>query len=196
MSTPLKGRGMRPRRSIGGRFLQCPRSAVKMWAAVGKRVAVRQRAAEPRSVLVVAGDLLDQIDDAAAQLGVLDPHEGLGQRQAVGGREKIGDIGGRGRFGRCRPALPGDVRRAFEEERRPAPAECARSAAAGSRRCGSCPSRISAPAGKSGRARRRASPGSCQHHPAHAHAAAHMLVDRFGAFLAIITISYAAFDAS
>ena len=38
----------------------------------------------------LAGHLLDQVDDAAAQLGVLDPHEGLDQCEPVGGREKIG----------------------------------------------------------------------------------------------------------
>ena len=35
----------------------------------------------PGLTSVLARDLLDQIDDAAAQLGVLDAHERLGQRK-------------------------------------------------------------------------------------------------------------------
>jgi hypothetical protein len=35
------------------------------------------------SALFVRRDLLDQVNDAAPQLGVADPHECLGQRQAV-----------------------------------------------------------------------------------------------------------------
>ena len=57
-----------------------------MWAVVGNRGG----GGPPRSRLVGAGDLLDQIDDSAAQLGVLDAHEGLGQRQReAGGTEAL-----------------------------------------------------------------------------------------------------------
>ena len=137
------------------RFLQRQAGPVKMWAAVGCAVGRKRRQA-----VVFAGDLLDQIDDAAAQLGVLDAHERLGQREAVGGREEIRHVGGRGRFGQA--VAPAGRRRArLRRKTTPAPAGSARSAAAGWRRSGWCPFRISAPAGTSGRARRRASPGSC-----------------------------------
>ena len=44
-----------------------------MWAAVGKRSGRKTGApVGARSALVVGRDLLDQIDDPAAQLGVLD----------------------------------------------------------------------------------------------------------------------------
>jgi len=39
-----------------------------------------------------ARHFLDQIDDAAAQLAVLDAHEGLRQRQPVAGRKQAGGI--------------------------------------------------------------------------------------------------------
>src|SRR5665213_716718 len=45
------------------------------------------------------GDLLDQVDDAAPELGVGDAREGAGQRQTLGGREEIGNVGRRGAFG-------------------------------------------------------------------------------------------------
>ena len=56
------------------------------WAAVGT--------APPKpALLLVVGDLLDQIDDAPSQLGIADARKRLGERQPVRGREKIGDIG-------------------------------------------------------------------------------------------------------
>src|SRR5450755_3739928 len=45
------------------------------------------------------GDLLDQFDDAAPELGVGDACERAGQRQALGGRQKIGNVSRRGAFG-------------------------------------------------------------------------------------------------
>src|SRR5271169_2563571 len=83
-----------------------------MWAESGRPWAPR-----PASLLVV-GDLLDQVDDAPSQLGIVDTRERLGERQPVRGREKIGDIGGRGRLTYVvvtRSRL--NVRRALEEER-------------------------------------------------------------------------------
>jgi hypothetical protein len=59
---------------------------VKVRAALGKTPA-----ALPRD-FVVAGDLLDQLDDPAAQFAVLDLHERLGQRQSIGRSQKVGDI--------------------------------------------------------------------------------------------------------
>src|SRR5580765_1890796 len=41
------------------------------------------------------GDLLHQFDDTAVKLGIGDPGECTRQRQAFGGREKIGNIGRR-----------------------------------------------------------------------------------------------------
>src|SRR5882724_6173028 len=43
-------------------------------------------------------DLFDQIDDAAAELGVRDARERPRQRQTLRGREKVGDIGRRSAF--------------------------------------------------------------------------------------------------
>src|SRR5580700_8006126 len=87
-----------------------------MWAESGRPWAPC-RAAKPASVLVV-GDLLDQIDDAPSQLGIADARKCLGERQAVRGREKIGNIGGRRRLTHVvltRSRL--NIRRALEEER-------------------------------------------------------------------------------
>src|SRR5215469_9637142 len=44
------------------------------------------------------GDLLDQIDDAAAELGIADARERARQRQTFRGREEVGDVGRRGAF--------------------------------------------------------------------------------------------------
>ena len=62
-----------------------------MWANAG-------RDGNARRLVFVAGDLLDQIDDAPAQLAVFDAHERLGQRQTVGSGEKVGDVSRRRRF--------------------------------------------------------------------------------------------------
>ena len=47
-----------------------------------------------RSILVTASDLLDEVGDATPQLGVPNLHEGFGERQAVGGGEELGHVGG------------------------------------------------------------------------------------------------------
>src|ERR1700726_2969936 len=44
------------------------------------------------------GDLFGQFDDAAPELGVGDAREGTGQRQALGGRQKIGNVSRRAAF--------------------------------------------------------------------------------------------------
>ena len=62
--------------------LAVSRSPVKVWAAVGRTLRLVLQACRRLTVLVVH-DLLDQLDDTAAQFGVLDPHESLGQRQSV-----------------------------------------------------------------------------------------------------------------
>jgi hypothetical protein len=46
------------------------------------------RRARERSI-VFAGDLFDQIDDAAAELRLLDARERLGERQAFGCRQEV-----------------------------------------------------------------------------------------------------------
>ena len=38
--------------------------------------------------------LLHQLDQTTAQLRIFDTHERLDQRETVGGRQKIGDVGG------------------------------------------------------------------------------------------------------
>src|SRR5580704_14170871 len=84
-----------------------------MWAESGRRWALK-----PALILVV-GDLLDQIDDAPSQLGIADARKRLGERQSIRGREKIGDIGRRGCLTDVvlthSPQL--NIRRALEEER-------------------------------------------------------------------------------
>src|SRR5579872_6327921 len=44
------------------------------------------------------GDLFDQFDDAAPNLGIGDARERAGQRQALGGCQEIGDVGRRSSF--------------------------------------------------------------------------------------------------
>src|ERR1700692_2026532 len=44
------------------------------------------------------GDLFDQLDNAAPELGVGDARERTGQREALGGCEKIGNVSRRGSF--------------------------------------------------------------------------------------------------
>ena len=121
--TPLAG----PCGRVGqGVFLAASPRAVKMWAAVGeslcavdgssREVTGRVRSAATRTSLSPA-IFFHQIDDAAPELGVLDPHESLGQGEAFGGGEEIGHIGRRWRF--LQPVVMPAVRRgrAFEEER-------------------------------------------------------------------------------
>src|SRR3984893_6267720 len=92
-----------------------------MWAESGRPWAPRRGfAPKPTSLpsLLVVGDLLDQVDDAPSQLGIIDTRKRLGEGEAVRGGEKIGHIGGRGRLTDvvvARSRL--DVRRALEEER-------------------------------------------------------------------------------
>jgi hypothetical protein len=65
--------------------------------------------------LFLAGNLFDQIDDAPAQLAILDAHERLGQRKAVRCGEEVGHVSRR----RClaeAAGLTGRMRRAFEEK--------------------------------------------------------------------------------
>ena len=100
------------------------------------------------SALVVGRDLLDQIDDPAAELRVLDAHEGLGQREPVRGRQEVGDIGRRRRLRQSRPAFVPERAARLRRRTTPALAGCARSVEAGSRRSGSHPSRTSALAGR------------------------------------------------
>src|SRR4029079_3684989 len=86
---------------------------------VGERWArpARKMSGDSASALA-AGNLLDQVDDAPPELGIVDAHERLGERQAVGGREKIGHIGGRGRLAEAfRSRHTGNARRPVKEER-------------------------------------------------------------------------------
>src|SRR5262245_64439613 len=65
--------------------------------------------------LVLAGDLFNEIDDPATELGLLDPRERLSERQALGGREEVRHVGGRWCFFHT---IHAGVQRggAFEEE--------------------------------------------------------------------------------
>src|SRR5262245_59778528 len=51
-----------------------------------------------KSLALLAGDLFHQIHDPAAQPRVLDVRERLGQRQAIGARQEVGDVVGNRRF--------------------------------------------------------------------------------------------------
>jgi hypothetical protein len=94
-TTKPRGAGLRP-------FLAVPPGVVKVWAEWDERAVLCGTANRPlcrlygsfllasSSVTVVlAGNLLDQIDDAAPQFGFLDPHERLGQREPLRCGEKI-----------------------------------------------------------------------------------------------------------
>ena len=95
-----------------------------------------RRAAHPRSsrgqalagkcsgpIRFGARHLLDEIDDAAAQLGARNAHEGFHQRQAVTRRKEVGDRGRRRRFTQS-GQLARRRRRAFKEERRHLEDQC------------------------------------------------------------------------
>src|SRR5450759_5436114 len=62
------------------------------------------------------GDLFDQFDDAAPELGVGDARERTGQRQALGGRQKIGNVGRRSSFGEA-PGVRGAAGASLEQKR-------------------------------------------------------------------------------
>jgi hypothetical protein len=40
--------------------------------------------------MISTSNLFDEVDDGRAEVSTLDFHESLGERQAVGGREKVG----------------------------------------------------------------------------------------------------------
>src|SRR5579862_2261604 len=91
---------------------------VKMWAKGGRGGVVRRSRRAVLSALLVCRDLFDEVDDTAAQLGVVDPRKRFGQRQPVRGGKKIGDVSRRGRFSHSfRAPRARDVGRAIEEER-------------------------------------------------------------------------------
>jgi uncharacterized protein YjiS (DUF1127 family) len=64
-------------------------------------------------------DLLDKPDHGATQFCIFDTHERLHQIQAVGCREEVGHVGGRGSFSRHPSRWPNARRgrRALEEKR-------------------------------------------------------------------------------
>src|SRR6516225_6036557 len=95
--------------------------AVKMWAKGGRLPwfwpAALRRLFEYSSAFVAGGNLLDEIDDAAPQFRIFDPHEGFGQSEAVGGRQEVGNVSRRGRFGQAFMAARGlCAGRAFKEK--------------------------------------------------------------------------------
>src|ERR1039457_2576378 len=65
------------------------------------------------------GDLLDQIDDATPELGLLDLHEGLGEGKPVGGGQEVRYVGRGGGLAHALGAVAGlrmEARRSLEEE--------------------------------------------------------------------------------
>src|ERR1700716_993904 len=104
----------------GRRVFAASRSAVKQRRQRGQDVglisaASRNSVGEIGSAVVFARDLADEIDNAAARLRVLYPHECLGQREPIGGRQKIGDISRRWRVAET-AGLSSDLRRVFVEK--------------------------------------------------------------------------------
>ena len=67
------------------------------------------------SVFAFSGDLLNQVNDASPELGVLNAHEGFRERKPIRRGEEVGDIGGRRRLIQS-VRLSGQGRCAFEEE--------------------------------------------------------------------------------
>ena len=106
-------------------------------------------------------------------LGSLMRDEGLVQLQALGRRQEVDDVGrapALRRSPRCRSARRG----APSKKNETGTPGCSRSPAAGWRRSGSCPSRISGPAGRSGRALAELLLAHAEQHAPHAHPAADM----------------------
>src|SRR5947209_6371798 len=93
-------------------FVASSRSAAECGQAVGEdgttpkkdrvrkpRLSVVRQLFSPSGLIIIAaGNLFDQIDDAAPELWLLDPHEGFRQRKSFGSGEKIRHIGRRGSF--------------------------------------------------------------------------------------------------
>ena len=158
-------------------------SAVKMWAVVGKRCG-RWPQRRPRVQALSSPAICSTRSTIRRRsLASLMPHEGLGQRQAVGGRQEVGDIGRRGRLGQSVRLLARRVRRAVEEERhrhlqdvrdllQPARADPVRALLVFLHLL-------------EGQAERVAELflAHAQHHPAHPHPRAHVLVGRIGRLL-------------
>src|ERR1700731_745792 len=69
----------------------------------------------PISVLP-PGDLLDQIDDATPELGLLDLHEGLGEGEPIRGGEEVRYVARGGSLGHAAVGLRMEGRGALEEE--------------------------------------------------------------------------------
>ena len=194
IDTPPQSTTSQPRRVSRPCFLQCQAPGqdvgTQTWARVARSPTGPQRVAAGS---FFAGDLLDEIDDAPAQLGFsirMNDLVSAARRRWRGSRtHRPARAPPHAVLACTRPTWSARLRRRMT----PAPAGYSKSAAAGWRRCGWCPSRISAPAGTSGRVRRRASPGSSlsiirrmrTRDPT-------CLSIGLGAFLAIITISYVA----
>src|ERR1700730_10901955 len=84
----------------------------------GSLVALAPRNETLLSTLVggfARGDLLDQFDDAAPELGIRDARERAGQRQTLRGRQKIGNVSRRGAFGEA--FARGAARSSLEQKR-------------------------------------------------------------------------------
>jgi hypothetical protein len=151
---------------------------------VGKRWALAHRAVGGLLLALLARrDLLDEINDAPPQLGVADPHEGLGECQTVRGGEKVGDISRRGCFSHSfRPPCARDVRRTIEKER-DRHLQYLRDLlkSAGTNAIGALLILLNLLKGEAERVAQLLLTHA-QHHPAHAHPAADVLVDRIWGF--------------
>ena len=127
-------------------------------------------------MVMVDSDLLHELDDTSLEFRVLDPHEGLGERESVRRGEKVGHVGRRRRRF-CRLGCTRYARCALEEERhrdlqdvgdllQSAHADAVRALLVLLdllKRQAKCAAEIHL--------------AHCQHHPAHAHPAADVLVD-------------------
>src|SRR3569623_420579 len=93
-----------------------PNPASATLAIKGSWQKRKSKMRSPRSGRVLrSGDLFDEVDDAAAKLGVGDLRESARQRQSLGGRKKVRDVSGRGCFAETLDAGAA-ARTAFEQE--------------------------------------------------------------------------------
>src|SRR5437588_9958143 len=68
-----------------------------------------------RSMLALLCDLLDEIDNSAPELSLLDARKRLGEGEPLGSSEEIRNVGGGGRILHYAPGAM-QVRRPFEEK--------------------------------------------------------------------------------
>src|SRR5579872_4188189 len=94
-------RGAGAARAVGwlAALLQCRRARSRCGRKVGGGLAANALTTADFSAFVAASDLLDQIDDAAPQFRIFDPHKRFGQSKTVSGCQEVGNVCRRRRLG-------------------------------------------------------------------------------------------------